>query len=289
MRTERPHHCARALQRGQALTEAAVAGVVMVPLFLLVMILGKYQSIQQAVIDASRWLAFECTVRIDECVAFDVHPELADEMRGHHFARTDRGVLSSDVLEDHPADSERLALWVDRSNRPLIERFSDIGARVTPESFDAGLSVAAGSNSGRALGGLHTLSNLAGPGRFGLDIGGGLVRARAQTAVSRSVAADSFIGQLDSIRLRPGATTAVLTDAWNASGPYGGDPRSVEARVERGGRLPGGAEDAIDLAYMPMRAFIWTMVGLGLEGSGDKFDYHHVDVDLVPTDRLEAR
>jgi len=46
-------------QRGQALVEALVAALVLVPLALLAVLLGKFQSMQQATIAASRTLAFE--------------------------------------------------------------------------------------------------------------------------------------------------------------------------------------------------------------------------------------
>jgi hypothetical protein len=273
-------------QRGQALAEALVAGLVLVPLVLLVALLGKYQSVQTQVIGASRWLAFECTVRPDQCRSFSAHPELVDEMRRRFFARADTEILTHDMPEDPPAASERQALWVDRSNRPLLERFADVGATVTEPEFNAGANVA-GSLGGRSIAGAaQILSDLAGPGRFGLDIGKGLFDARVQVALARENGRADLLTQLDSLGLNVGAHVAVLTDAWNARTAFGPDGDTVESRVARGSRLNGAIETALDLAYAPTRALLALAHALQVEPSASKFRYHEVDVDLVPADRL---
>jgi hypothetical protein len=273
-------------QGGQALVEAIVASAVLATLFLLVPMLGKYLSIRQATIASSRWLAFECTVRIDDCRDADAHPELVDELRRRHFGATNLEVLTADRAVDPVERGASQALWVDRRNRLLLERYADVGGRIREIGFDAGLAVAI-ANGGRALAGAaRILSDQAGPGKFGLDIEEGLLRARVQAAVSSSSEARTFVGQLDSIGLRPHASSAILVDGWGASGPYGSDPRSVESRVERGASLGSAVERGLELAYAPMRGFLDLMTRLQLEPEGGRFDYHHIDVDLVPPDRL---
>ena len=280
-----PLAAARPRQRGQALLEALVGAIVLVPLVLLLVWLGKVQSIRQTAIAASRTLAFECTVRPDECTAAGEHPELVDELRRRAFSRLDAGVLTLDRLPDDAPASERNPLWTDRANRPLIERFADIGARIDAERFDAGSSVAvsrAGSIAGNAA---QVLSELAGPARFGLAIDRGLIDAKVQANVSASSQAVDFSRQLDSIPLRVKAHTAILTDAWTASGPYEG-PRSVQARVGQGRRLLAAYETTLDVRYALTRGFIGLMNTVGLEPAGDAFRYHEVDVDVVPSDRI---
>lgn len=281
---------ARCRQAGQALVEALVAAIVLVPFALLIVWLGKIQSLQQATIAASRLLAFECAARPDDCRQADAHPELVDELRRRAFARSDLQPLTGDRMPDQAPAAERNPLWVDRANRPLIERYGDIGARIDPQGFDAGLSVAA-SQSGGLVGGLagdaaQLLSDLAGPGRFGLDIGEGLVDAKVQAGISASATAPDFRSQLDSIALRMRANTAILTDAWNASGPYGGSADSVETRVGQGSRLLSAYESSIDARYALTRGFIALMGAIGLEPQAGAFRYHEVDVDLVPADRI---
>lgn len=271
-------------QRGQALLECLVAALALVPLVLLAIWLGKVQSIQQASLAASRMLAFECTVRPEACVDAAAHPELADELRRRAFSRTDVPIHTTDRVTDSTAD--RNPLWVDRANRPLIERFADIGVRIDLESFDAGRSVArarAGALGETVIG---TVDALSGPSRFGLGVDRGLVNARVQVAVSANATADDFRRQLDSIPLRIRANTAILTDAWNASGPYGTASDSVEARVRQGGELPSLYETSLDVRYALTRGFITLMDAIGLEPAGGAFRYHQTDVDRVPPDRI---
>lgn len=277
----------RRRQRGQALSEALVAGIVLVPLVLLIILLGKYQSIQQSAIAASRTLAFECTVRIESCQSFDDHPELIEEIRYRHFAQHGFGLETRNRVTDADDAGQRNALWVDDRNRSLLERFEDVQARISSPSFDAGLSVALGRAGRSVASAARVASELAGPGKFGFDIGSGLFEARVSADLSPTAGGVDFLSQLHALRLRPQAKAAILVDAWNASGPYGPDDvDSVESRVERGGRLNDAAEAAADLAYAPIRGFMELMrLGL-LEPTANRFDYHHVDVDRVPADRL---
>lgn len=270
--------------RGQALVECLVAALVLVPLVLLVAWLGKVDAMRHAAIGASRMLAFECTVRPDDCRAASTRPELADELRRRAFGRIDVPVLTQDRAADTPAD--RSPLWVDRANRPLLERFADVAIRIDAPSFDAGRSVA-GSRGGSLVSGALTLADtLAGPARFGLELNGGLVDARVQVAITPGARSDGFRGQLDSIPLRLRANTAILTDAWNASGPYGSAADSVDSRVGRGKRLPGPYETTLDARYALTRGFIAVMDAIGLEPAGGAFRYHEIDVDRVPADRV---
>ena len=273
-------------QSGQALIETLVGATVMVPFVVLLVWLGKVQTMQQAAIAGSRVLAFECSVRPETCARSADHPELADELRRRVFARADLGIFSHDRMADDAPAAERNPLWTDHRNRALIERFSDVGVRVDAEPFDAGLSVSESRAGSIASNALEVLSDLAGPGRFGLDIRGGLVDARVQINASRSAPADDFRRQLASIPLGIHAHTAVLTDAWNASGTTTPGGRSVEARVGRGRQLTSLYEASIDARYLPVRGFISLMGLIGLEPSADAFRYHDARLDVLPEDRI---
>ena len=281
-----PLAAARTRCRGQALVETLVATIVLVPLVLLVLWLGKVQSLRQASIAASRTLAFECTARPDACADPAGRAQLADEVRRRAFSRVDAGILSADRLPDDAPAAERNPLWVDRANRPLLERFADVGVRVDRERFDAGASLVGSRAGGLVADAAVFLAERAGPGRFGLDLAEGLVDAKVQANVSASRTATDFLSQLDSIPLRVKAHTAVLTDAWNASGPYGGDARSVQTRVARGQQILAAYDASVDARYLLTRGFIGLMSAIGLEPRGDDFRYHDADVDIVPADRL---
>lgn len=103
-----------------------------------------------------------------------------------------------------------------------------------------------------------------------------------------------------------------MTDAWNASAATGAGDRTISARVDQGRRLPtlgearavlgaaiGSAppgampgidalepEDALAVAYLPVRELITGPLLAPVEPRGHLFRFHEVDVDLVPADRI---
>lgn len=273
----------RRRQRGQALVEALVAALALLPLVLLAVLLGKYQSMQQATIAASRTLAFECTVRPRACAEAGSRAALTDEVRRRHFGRIDREILSNDVIADPAPATERNPLWVDRRGQPLLERVADVGIVLASPTFDAGRSTAIGRATGGAA---ALLDRVAGPARFGLALTGGLAEAQVQVQVSPSQAGNERLVRLDSLPLTMQARTAVLTDAWDASGPYGSSADRVEARVEQGSRLDPVHQAQIAVGYQLTRWTLELMDLAGLEPGASSFRPHYVDVDLVPGDRI---
>ncbi len=272
-------------QRGQAMTEAVVGMTVMVPLLLLTVLLGKYHAIEHAVVSASRDLVFECTVRLDDCADEDGRARLLQEMRWRHFARHDTAIESAASLPEVPGAQDRNPLWVDRSGRPLLERYAHASADVGHQRFDAGLAVSSSGAGRAAASAADLLSRLAGPGRFGLEITDGLVTSDVHADVQRSLVS-GLPRSLEGLALRMRSRAAVLTDAWTATSPYGDEPRSVASRVDAGRRLDEPFESGIDTAYAPTRGFVSLMGTVGLEPSAERFRYHEIDVDLVPEDRI---
>ena len=275
--------------RGQALVETLVVAIALVPLAVLVVLLGKYQSIRSATVSASRSLAFDCAARPVDCADPARVDWLVQDMRQRHF--------------------ERQPLWHDRAGRPLLERLSDVGGSVSPQRFDAGLGTALGRAAGADLtgiggaGGVYNgsgytfgagalgasaaslLDTLAGPARFGLAIEGGLSEARVQVAVAPSHAANVGFARLDPIALTLRARTVVLTDAWNASGPENG-PASVLARSDAGSKLDALRETRLAVGYQLTRWSIGLMGAIGLEPAASHFRPHQGDPDAVPADRI---
>lgn len=261
--------------------EVLVALLALVPLLLALVWLGKMLALRQATIEASRLLAFECTVRLAACAHESGQAQLADELRRRAFSRVDAPIRSGEVLADVPPAAERNPLWVDAGGRALVARMSDVAIRVAPQRFDAGLAVATGRESPALGSAMNLLSHLAGPARFGLGLTEGLYVATVQVQ-STPLAG----GRLPLPGLAIQARTALLADPWNASGPYGTDSASVQSRVARGAALHSVHEASIDARYLPVRGFLGLMDAIGLEPLGGAFRYHQADVDVVPPDRV---
>ena len=256
-----------------------------VPLFFGIAWLGKILDAQQATIAAARSLAFECTVRINPCTDADAHPELAGEVRRRFFGAHEIALRSDDGVAAAGDTRDGNRLWVERDGRPLLERYEDVTVAVAPVRFDTPFAFAGGPGERSFPGAVRLLSELAGPGRFGLGLETGLIDARVQVSLSRSRAADGWVTRLASMPLTLRAHLTLLTDAWNASGPYGPEFDTVETRVDAGARVP-GVELALGLGWLPVRGLLATADALGFESSAGALRWHEIDVDLVPPDRL---
>jgi hypothetical protein len=190
------------------MVEFLVAAIVVVPLFILVPLIGKYLDVKQSSIAASRKLAFECTVRYEDCASLDTNPAFADEIRTRFFSGNANEVLSNDrPAADALTDAAGNPLWVDRQGRPLLERFSDVGIRADQRNLAIGAAAAADA------------APQIGPRQFGLHLNRGLFDARVQVRLSRQNGGTDFLTQLDSLALTMQHHTAILTNAWTAAGP----------------------------------------------------------------------
>ena len=255
--------------RGQSLIEFLVAGIVIIPLFLLVPLLGKYLDLKQTSIAASRKLAFECTVRYEDCAQLNANPSFADEIRTRYFSGNNADVLSNDRPRADVIDAgEGSPLWVDRQNRPLLERFSDVGIRADARDLNPGIASAA-----------NVPGVGVGPSRFGLDLRRGMFDGRVQVRVGRERGRANFLEQLDSLALTMQFHTAILSDAWAAKGPGTGADNCNPARGTVAARaseasLCFGAMRALDnTAYTAARLLV-TPLAIMENNNITEFDFH---------------
>lgn len=257
----------RSRNRGQAMVEFMVAALVIVPLFVLLPLLGKYHDVKQSSIAASRKLAFECTVRYEDCASLDRNPAFADEIRTRFFSGNDSPVLSNDrPAADELASADGNALWVDRRGRPLLERFSDVSIRADQSNINPGAASLADLTPG------------VGPRGFGLDMRRGLYDARVQVSLSRQNGGQSFLTQLDSLALTMQHHTAILTDAWSARGP---GTSAENCRPDRGTVAARVSEESLCLGILrPLdtgyRATILLITPLAMfeRARIGEFDFH---------------
>lgn len=275
MSTERSRRRHRG-QAGQALTEAAVGLAVLATLAALVVYVGKVQSIGAAATSASRLLAFGCAVAPGGCAAGPAPEGLVDSVR--------ELALGPWIEEGQVPEGER-ALWHDRRAARMLDRQAGLHAVIGTPRFDAGVGLAGSERLAGIPNPAEIISSLAGPGRFGLDIADGLREARIELDVQPALRSDRLDDTLLAMALRMNASTAVLADAWSASGPAGGD-ESVEARVDRGRRLAPAVEAAIAAGYAPARLLLEIAGQIGIESGVKAFRPGRIDVDVVPDDRL---
>jgi hypothetical protein len=266
-------------QRGQAIIEFLVGALVLIPLFLLIPLIGKYLDIKQTTIAASRKLAFECTVRYADCSNLDGNPSFANEIRQRFFSGDQTPVLTNDLpAQDAVQAGQGNPLWVDNQGRPLLENYSDVGIKADASDIDPG-------------NGLVTSLLNAGPDTFGLSIEQGLFNARVQAQLSTGNGGADFLTQLNSLFLKMQFHTAIMTNAWTANGPGNAgdtcqpDKNTVVGRVSQVGLCLTPYQVA-DAAYLPASAVVLPLAG-ALESNVGSFNFHDFVtpawVDEVPT------
>ena len=294
-------------QRGQALAETMVViSFVMLPFFVAVPLLAKYQDMRQATVSASRTAAFECSVRFEACRNGQAADDIADQIRRRHFSKTLLGLRSDETPADDQLEQERNRFWVDRKGNALLQSYKDVALRIDHENFDA----FKGQRRVEEL--LSAASDVSGPGRFGLAARGGLFSAQVQ---SRAPMDTWLWGKLNldhDPMLTFDSRLGILADAWNASSAKGAEATSLASRLDKGRRLPSGRElikatndvahvlptdmvnrlpngdpeRFIELVHQPLVHLIRSTSTVFKESNGKKFDYHQVDVEIVPEDRL---
>ncbi|HEV7913552.1 MAG TPA: hypothetical protein VGP22_07280 [Albitalea sp.] len=191
----------RRLQRGQATTEFALLGVVLVPLLLIVPLIGKYIDLIQTTEQASRYAAFEGTVR-NTSSRWKSDADLATEVRRRFFSNPDAPVKTGDVAGNFAA--HRNPIWSDARGQPLID------------TFESGVDVRTGVSGTNVL----ATAVFADP----LGLAGDNLYAASVTARPASV---TGLPPFDRIALRASRTTVVIADAWTAR-----NRASIRGKVE---------------------------------------------------------
>lgn len=111
-------------ERGQALAEFLTLAVALIPLFLLVPMIGKYQDLSHATQLASRYASFDAITRNAMQGSWKPEAQLADEVRRRFFSNSDAPIKTNDVAGD--SDSYRNPFWQDLKGNPLVKNFNDV-------------------------------------------------------------------------------------------------------------------------------------------------------------------
>lgn len=239
--------------RGQSTVEFVVLASVLVPLFLIVPLIGKYLDIAQTTASASRYVAFEGMVHHSS----SLHPwksdtVLADEVRRRFFSNSDASVKSGDVAGDFNA--HRNALWFDYRGQALLPDFAaNVGATSQRAALNQPFGALFASSMGLSTRNLHT----------------GAVRV--------DIADVAGLAPFDALGLSIRRHTTILADTWAASGPG-----AVRSSIRDDGWNPAGHFPfrPLETIVTPIKPFVSVLEGASPPTIG------RVDPDIVPADRI---
>lgn len=208
-----PHFPRRKPQEGQALTEFLVVALAIIPLFLLIPMIAKYQDIGHATQMASRYAAFDATINNPSTTAMKDPAVLTQEVKRRFFSNIDAPIKTNDAAGNFRAHQN--AFWRTPNNQPLIADIHTVA-----------VNLATADSGGRGM----DLLNAAGRGLPPLTPGFGLpssplYRSNVGVPLVNLPAGIKSYEPFDRLNLRIERSTTVLVDGWSA--------RSVEQARER--------------------------------------------------------
>ncbi|MEN6587873.1 MAG: hypothetical protein ABFE02_17675 [Sulfuricella sp.] len=256
-------------QRGQALTEFLVISVAMIPLFLLMPVIAKYQDVSHSTQMASRYVAFDAMARNDAMGTWKPEIQLADEVRRRFFSNSDAPIKTNDVAGNFAAN--RNLFWVDPKGDPLIGNFgNDVQI-----SFGFGNSLSHGGAFSSTSDGTPFLLH----DQLGLQAHG-IYTANVSVRLANLPGGLRFYEPFDQINLSIARSTSLVFDPWAAQ-----SPQQVESRIGGDpGIFPVGRLQAVSSAVDAAVTLIDAPGGI----SGPKLGKLDFWRDVVPEDRLRA-
>lgn len=195
-------HVCQQQQRGQALLEFLVIAAALVPLFLMLPMIAKYQDIAHSTLIASRYAAFDDMVRNAAQNKQKPIEQLQDEVRRRFFSHSVVPIKTNDVSSNFKADQN--LFWRGPRDQALIADINDVTvSKAQQKSKDA-------------VGFLH---------EFG---GTGMTTTRVNVRLANLPNDLAFYKPLDAINLVMERSTSVVTDGWSAKNPADADGKVAE-------------------------------------------------------------
>ena len=256
-------------QRGQALTEFIVIAFALVPLFLIVPLIGKYQDISHATQMASRYVAFDATVNNDDIAGshFKTADQLAGEVRRRFFSNVDAPIKTNDTAGNF--DAHRNPLWTDTTGKPLIADFDNdvcVTFGAPDGTYCSGATTGSGGYGGNGASPFLSFVR----STFGLQ-----ERGVFTGAVHVTLANIPDLKPFDSINLVMTRHTSLVPNPWTASSVASG-----EATIQPA--VPTAAVQAIQ----PVVDALIETGEVGQITSGPRLGDMALQRDMVPPDRL---
>lgn len=242
------------LQAGQSTIEFIVVSLILVPLFLIVPLLGKYLDLAQTTQAASRYVAFEGAVHhSSSTTGWKTDAELATEVRRRFYSRNDLSVKTNDVVSE--IDSDRNPLWVDHRGDALIPDFNNVSVKTTTSSMDT------------LFNGVTNFADLS--SHFKLPD-----KNLYSGTVSVQLANIAGLIPFDAIDLSISRKTVMLVDSWAAKGP-----NDVASKVK-------SSEIVLQTGQLKLAAPLSVFIDIA-EPNASPPKVGKVEPDWVPADRLK--
>lgn len=209
----------RRTQGGHALAETLVVATVLVPVFLLIPIIGKYQDLRHAVQMASRSVAFDSALHHDRSTGWTPLDRLTGEVRSRHFSAEGTAVRTGQQPAQGPGWAR--PLWTDPLGQPLL---------ASPDSVRVGYGSAGSVHpqdgfSAASDGRPFNIVSPASSDRMGLPARG-VLTGQVGVTLARLPSGIRAWEPLDRLDLTLTAQTSLLVDGWTAR-----SPQEVEDRI----------------------------------------------------------
>ena len=255
-------------QHGQALTEFLVVAFALIPLFLLIPVIAKYQDITHTTQMASRYAGFDATVRNDSQSSWKPENQLAGEIRRRFFGNSTAPIKTNDVAGDFKA--HRNPFWNDLQGNSLIRNFSDVSLTFGRGNGSSHANAFSEASDGDPFNNIP----LANANAMGLP-SRGIYAANVSVTLARLPSDINSIAPLNSIDLSIRRNTSLVINPWNARSPG-------EAEDRFGKLVP------LNQALAPIQVLVDVAVTLvDLAGvKPPKFGRLQQWRDVVPEDRL---
>jgi hypothetical protein len=271
-----------ASQQGQALTEFVVIALALIPLFLLMPVVAKYQDIAHASQMASRYLAFEAMTRNNGMSSWKPVNQLAGEVRRRFFSNSDAAIKTDDTAGNFKANQNMF--WRDPKGDALIKDFdSDVTISFGPghSAGHSGGFSAASDGKPFTEGPFKAYEKLAlqAPGIYTANI----TVAVANLPSEPNTYTKSY-DQFRNIGLTMTRHTSLVVDSWSAKDPDQVDSRVGNSVLTFPGKMLASVKPVVDAAvgvvelpkYYPGACFT----------CGPKLGELEFWHDVVPADRL---
>lgn len=252
------------------MAEFLALALALVPLFLLMPMIAKYQDIAHFTQLASRYAAFDATVRNDATGSWKNEADLAAEVQRRFFSASNAPIKTGDVVGNFNA--HRNLFWSDPLGQHLITDLNTDIAVSFGTAFGASHAdafEAASDKTPFALAPALQLSTR------------GIYRANVSVVIANLPAGLASYEPFDAINLSTTRTTSVLIDPWTAR-----SPQQVEEKILASPTIfPAGDLTGVAAAVNGVIAAVDWPGGI----TGPKLGQLEFWRDIVPEDRLHEK